>query len=94
MTNLLTIVWDFDPVLIKIGSLDIRYYSVMWALALLVGGWLFSYFCKKEGRPQKLADSAFMFIALGTMIGARVGHCLFYEPEYYLLKPIVLRLIE
>ncbi len=87
MTNLLTIVWDFDPVLIKIGSLDIRYYSVMWALALLVGGWLFSYFCKKEGRPQKLADSAFMFIALGTMIGARVGHCLFYEPEYYLLKP-------
>ncbi len=87
MTNLLTIVWDFDPVLIKIGSLDIRYYSVMWALALIVGGWLFSYFCKKEGRPQKLADSAFMFIALGTMIGARVGHCLFYEPEYYLLKP-------
>lgn len=87
MTNLLTIVWDLDPVLIKIGSLDIRYYSVMWALALLVGGWLFSYFCKKEGRPQKLADSAFMFIALGTMIGARVGHCLFYEPEYYLLKP-------
>ena len=87
MINLFTVVWDFDPVLIKIGSLDIRYYSVMWALALLVGGWLFSYFCKKEGRSQQLADSAFLFIALGTMIGARVGHCLFYEPEYYLLKP-------
>jgi prolipoprotein diacylglyceryl transferase len=54
---------------------------------LLVGGWIFAYFCRKEGRPPQLADSAFLYIALGTMIGARLGHCLFYEPEHYLLKP-------
>ena len=87
MTNLLSIVWDFNPVFVTIGSFEIRYYSLMWAAALLVGAWIFSYFCKKEGRPQSLSDSAFLYIALGTMIGARVGHCLFYEPEYYLLKP-------
>ena len=87
MTNLLSIVWDFNPVFVTIGSFEIRYYSLMWATALLVGAWIFSYFCKKEGRPQSLSDSAFLYIALGTMIGARVGHCLFYEPEYYLLKP-------
>lgn len=87
MTNMLSIVWDFDPVLVSIGSFDIRYYSLMWAAALLVGAWIFSYFCQKEGRPQSLSDSAFLYIALGTMIGARVGHCLFYEPEYYLFKP-------
>ena len=84
---MLSIVWDFNPVLVSIGGSEIRYYSLMWAAALLVGGWIFSYFCKKEGRPQSLSDSAFLYIALGTMIGARVGHCLFYEPEYYLLKP-------
>ena len=84
---MLSIVWDFNPVLVSIGGFEIRYYSLMWAAALLVGGWIFSYFCKKEGRPQSLSDSAFLYIALGTMIGARVGHCLFYEPEYYLLKP-------
>lgn len=84
---MLSIVWDFNPVLVSIGGFEIRYYSLMWAAALCVGGWIFSYFCKKEGRPQELADSAFLYIALGTMIGARVGHCLFYEPEYYLLKP-------
>ena len=84
---MLSIVWDFNPVLVSIGGFEIRYYSLMWAAALLVGGWIFSYFCKKEGRPQALSDSAFLYIALGTMIGARVGHCLFYEPEYYLLKP-------
>lgn len=87
MTNILSIVWDFNPVFVTIGSFEIRYYSLMWAAALLVGAWIFSYFCKKEGRPQSLSDSAFLYIALGTMIGARVGHCLFYEPEYYLLKP-------
>lgn len=87
MTSMLSIVWDFNPVLVSIGGFEIRYYSLMWAAALLVGGWIFSYFCKKEGRPQSLSDSAFLYIALGTMIGARVGHCLFYEPEYYLLKP-------
>lgn len=87
MTNLLSIVWDFNPVFVTIGSFEIRYYSLMWAAALLVGAWIFSYFCKKEGRPQSLSDSAFLYIALGTMLGARLGHCLFYEPEYYLLKP-------
>ena len=87
MTSMLAIVWDFNPVMVSIGGFEIRYYSLMWAAALFVGGWIFSYFCKKEGRPQELSDSAFLYIALGTMIGARVGHCLFYEPEYYLLKP-------
>ena len=87
MVGPLTVVWDFNPVLVTIFGFEIRYYSLMWAAALLVGAWIFSYFCKKEGRSQELADSAFLYIALGTMIGARVGHCLFYEPEYYLLKP-------
>ena len=87
MTDLLAVVWDFNPVFLSIGSFEIRYYSLMWAAALLVGGWIFAYFCRKEGRPPQLADSAFLFIALGTMIGARLGHCLFYEPEHYLLKP-------
>lgn len=87
MTNLLAVVWDFNPTLFNIGSLDIRYYGAMWALALLLGGWIFSYFCKREGKSQELADSAFLYIALGTIIGARVGHCLFYDPAYYLPRP-------
>lgn len=87
MVSQLAVVWDFNPVMFSIGGFEIRYYSLMWAAALLVGAWIFTYFCKREGKPQELADSAFVYIALGTMIGARVGHCLFYEPEYYLLKP-------
>ncbi|MGN0006685.1 MAG: prolipoprotein diacylglyceryl transferase [Alistipes sp.] len=87
MASLLAIVWDWNPTLVDIGSLDIRYYGVMWAVALLLGGWIFSYFCKHEGKSGELADSAFVYIALGTIIGARVGHCLFYDPLYYLSQP-------
>lgn len=85
--NLLAVVWDFNPTLINIGGFEIRWYSLCWVVALLVGGWLFSYFCKREGRPESVSDTAFLYIVLGTIIGARVGHCLFYEPEIYLREP-------
>ena len=85
--RLLAIVWDFNPALITIGGFEIRWYSICWVIALLVGGWLFSYFCKREGEPESVSDRAFLYIVLGTIIGARVGHCLFYEPEVYLPEP-------
>lgn len=87
MIDTLAIVWDFDPTLLRIGSFDIRYYGAMWALTILLGGWMFSYFCKREGMSQELSDSAFIYITLGTIIGSRLGHCLFYDPVYYLSQP-------
>ncbi len=87
MIKNLVVVWNFDPVMFSLGSLEIRYYGLMWALALLLGGWFFGNFCKREGLKPELADSVFVYGALATVIGARLGHCLFYEPDYYLLKP-------
>ena len=85
--DLLAIVWDFNPTLINIFGFEIRWYSLTWVAALLFGGWLFSYFCRREGKPESVSDTAFMYIALGTIIGARLGHCLFYEPMEYLQAP-------
>ena len=85
--NLLAINWDFDPTLFTIFGFEIRWYSLTWVAALLFGGWLFTYFCKREGKPQQVSDTAFLYIALGTIIGARLGHCLFYEPAVYLAEP-------
>lgn len=83
----LSIVWDFDPVLFRIGSLDIRYYGLMWALAILIGAKFFDNFCKREGLPAKISESAFIYFTLATIIGARLGHCLFYDTMEYLSKP-------
>ena len=85
--ELLAVVWDFNPTLVNIFGFEIRWYSLTWVAALLFGGWLFSYFCKREGKPESVSDTAFLYIALGTIIGARLGHCLFYEPMEYLREP-------
>lgn len=87
MNHFLTVVWDFDPVLFRLGSLDIRYYGLMWALAILIGAKLFDNFCRREGLPSSVSESIFVYGALATIIGARLGHCLFYEPMRYLSEP-------
>lgn len=85
--NLLSIVWDWNPTLIMLGNLDIRWYGLMWAIAILVAERILAYAFKREGLPPRTIESAFLWIVLGTFIGARVGHCLFYEPETYLVEP-------
>lgn len=86
--NLLSITWEWDPSLIQLGSLDIRWYGLMWAIAILVAERICHYTFKHEGLPSKTLESAFVWIVLGTFVGARVGHCLFYDPVYFLSHPL------
>lgn len=88
ISALLYIDWNFNPVFFSLGGVDIRWYGLMWALAILIGGWFFSNFCKREGLPQSVADSIFVYGTLATILGARIGHCLFYEGSYYLQHPV------
>lgn len=81
------VVWDFDPVLFSIGTFDIRYYGLMWALAILGGMLFFDRVCKREGLPQSVSESIFLYGMLATILGARLGHCLFYDPGFYLSRP-------
>lgn len=85
--NVMSILWDWDPTLIMIGNLDIRWYGLMWAIAILAAERVCYFTFKREGLPSQTLESAFIWIVLGTFIGARVGHCLFYEPEVYLAEP-------
>lgn len=87
MFSLNYIVWDFNPALLHIGDFEIRWYGLMWAIALLLGGYLFAYFCRRSNLSEKLSDDAFVYIVLGCILGSRIGHCLFYEPEYFLPRP-------
>lgn len=85
----MSIYWDFDPVMLRLGeSFDIRYYGLMWALAIGLAAVMFDRFVKREGLPEKVSESIFYFGTLATIIGSRVGHCLFYEPDKYLAEPL------
>lgn len=78
------IYWNPAPVLFHIGSLSVRWYSLCWCAALLLGyivmGWLY----KKQKLGRDKFEPIFLYIFVGVLVGARLGHCLFYEPGYFL----------
>ena len=81
-------VWDVHPTLFTIGPVEVRYYGLMWALGFIISAYIISNIMKREGYPEKTFDSFFWYALLSTVIGSRLGHCLFYAPGYYLTHPI------
>lgn len=84
MFETLAIHWNADPVILSLGSLEIRWYSLLFISGFILGWFIFKWFCKREGISEKVLDPLLYTLLLGTIIGARLGHCLFYDPAYYL----------
>jgi len=82
------ITWNINPEIFSIGPFSVRYYGLMWAMAFYIGYIIFNRFVKREHLPEGFLDSLTMYMIVGTVIGARLGHCLFYEPDYYLSNPL------
>ena len=82
--DFLSIVWNVDPIICKIGPLAIRYYSLLFIAGFPFGYWLFTKFFKNEGLDVKLLEPLLYALLIGTIVGARLGHCLFYQPYYFL----------
>lgn len=87
LNDFLYIVWDADPVMFSVGGFELRYYGLMWAITFLLGERFFSNYAKREGFGPQIIETGFVWIVLGAIFGARVGHCLFYEFDYYIAKP-------
>lgn len=84
MFDLLFVHWSVNPVLFHIGSLGIRWYSLLFVSGFILGWYIFRWFFRREGIPEKLLDPLLYTLLIATIVGARLGHCLFYEPDYYL----------
>lgn len=83
MTDLLFINWTFDPRVISSFNTP-RWYGIMWALSFYIGFEILKRIYKREGAPDAWMDKTFIYVLIGGVLGARFGHCLFYEPGYYL----------
>jgi len=81
-------VWNVDPEIVNIGGFGLRYYSLMFIIAIVLG----TEYVKKRFLANKLTtaqlDSLQTHVIVGMIIGARLGHCLFYDPAYYLAHPL------
>lgn len=82
------ITWNADPVLFSLGSLQVRWYGLFWALGFLLGYLLMRKVYRREKMTDDSLDKLLIYMLVSTIIGARLGHCLFYEPEYYLSHPL------
>lgn len=82
------VIWHPNPEIFKMGGFAIRWYGLLFALGFYFGYLVIKYFLKKEQQNKNLLDPLLLYVALGTVIGARLGHCLFYEPEIYLKQPL------
>ena len=84
MNTILTVVWNVDPVIFHIGSLGIRWYSLLFISGFIIGWYIFKWFLRREGISLKVLDPLLYTLLICTIVGARLGHCLFYDPGYYL----------
>ena len=85
MTDLLNyIVWDPELIAIKLGPIAVRWYGLMWIIGLALAYLVVKRLYKEQKINEELCDPLFFYSFLGILIGARLGHCLFYEPDYFL----------
>jgi len=89
------LIWNADPVAISLGPLAIRWYGLLFAAAFFCGLQIMAAMYDREGRPRSDLDSLLAHVVVGTLVGARLGHCLIYDPSYYLSDPLaILRIWE
>lgn len=82
------IYWDVNPEILKLGPFTIRWYGLLFALGFLIGYQIMLFIFKREKKKEADLNDLLWYIILGTVIGARLGHCLFYNPVYYLSHPL------
>ena len=84
MFEMLAVHWNVSPVIFSVGPIEIRWYSLLFISGFILGWFIFKWFFKREGISITLLDPLLYTLLIGTIVGARLGHCLFYQPDYYL----------
>ena len=82
------IIWNVKPQVIEFEGFQIRYYSLLFVIAFISGYIILGKMFRKEGLPMSLLDRLTIYVVISTIIGARLGHCLFYEFDYYIQHPL------
>lgn len=84
ISELLYILWNPNLVAFHLGPMSIRWYSLCWLLGLAAAYFIVKRLYKEQKIKPELFDPLFIYCFVGILIGSRLGHCLFYEPDYFL----------
>lgn len=80
--------WNPDPEIVNIFGISIRYYGLLFVSGLILCIYILGWIYKRENIPSEHLENLSIFGMIGILAGARLGHCLFYEPSYYLSHPL------
>ena len=80
--------WDINPVAISFLGLTIHWYGILFASAIMSGFYVMKWIYQQEGKEPEALDTLLMYAVVGIILGARLAHCFFYEPAYYLNNPL------
>lgn len=95
MGILSAIYWDVSPDLVQLGPITVRWYGLLFAILFAIGYLIARWQFRIEHKDINSLDSLLVYMIVGTIVGARLGHCLFYDPAYYLRHPLeILRVWE
>jgi phosphatidylglycerol---prolipoprotein diacylglyceryl transferase len=81
------LIWNVDPEIFRIGPLAVRWYGLLFASGFVLGYFILAKIYRHEERTEEHLSSLFSYILIGAVAGARLGHVLFYQPDYYLARP-------
>lgn len=81
------ITWDVSPILAQLGPLTLRWYGLLFAAGFIIGSFILTHIYKSEKVSPRWVDVITVYMLIGTVLGARLGHVLFYDPDYYLSHP-------
>ncbi|MEQ8768856.1 MAG: prolipoprotein diacylglyceryl transferase [Planctomycetota bacterium] len=80
--------WNVDPELLKLGPITVRWYGLLFAAGFMIGFVIMTRIYRREDKPIRDLDSLLITLMISTVVGARLAHCLIYEPGLYLKDPI------
>ena len=88
MALLSYIIWNGSPEIFTAGSFELRWYGLFFALGFLISQQILYYIYRKEGKPESDVDTLTIYMVIATIIGARLGHVIFYQPEIIWEEPL------
>ncbi|MBL7992706.1 MAG: prolipoprotein diacylglyceryl transferase [Candidatus Kapabacteria bacterium] len=88
LLSIAAITWDVKPEMFTFGSVTIRWYGLLFSSGFFLGYLLMSRMFMREYRPVTDMEPLTFYMIGGTILGMRLGHCLFYQPDYYLANPL------
>ncbi len=86
--TLCSITWTVNPIAFHLGSVEVRWYGILLATGFLLAYYTLQQIFKKEKLSQKLLDKISIWTIVWTIVGLRLGHFLFYEPEMFVTHPL------